>query len=407
MITNKILYIGAYPPPFGGIASHLSDLYEVYDMAKTDFFVFDLSKRNVTKSEGHLHINSPKRKIDVISDPTYLIYVFKYILKFIQIAWSLKKFMANKQGGKRFPFTTIAIIIDILKIMEKHQITTISVYHTFPEAIYPYLVKKYFYPQLRYAVTVFGELQANTIALEKYGYFYKKTLEQAEIIMASSNYCGRGVEKLGLSSETVRVIPYGVNIEHFKRTIPYEQTKSDHRILFVGQINERMGLKCLIESISILRKKKINVSATIVGADHGYLSELNSFICSKKLSDSISIHSNISYENLINFYNTAYLYVNTANTKLPCMGLSMKEAMAAELPVIASTAGGIPEAVLVNKTGFIFEVDNAYELSHYIEILINDFELAKNLGQEGRKRAEELFDRDKSSLSIIDVLSSL
>jgi glycosyltransferase involved in cell wall biosynthesis len=144
-----------------------------------------------------------------------------------------------------------------------------------------------------------------------------------------------------------------------------------------------------------------------VGNDHGYLVSLKRLILELDLSENVTVHENISYNNLKDFYDSSYLYVNTANTKLACMGLSMKEAMAAELPVIASDVGGIPEAVIDGVTGFIFRVDDHQQLASQIARLLDDPSLARKFGKAGRNRAEELFDRNFSNKKVLDLIDKM
>ena len=67
------------------------------------------------------------------------------------------------------------------------------------------------------------------------------------------------------------------------------------------------------------------------------------------------------------------------------------EAMQAGKPVIASTAGGNVESVVVDKTGLMFDPADPEELAALILKLAADDALAVELGQAGRQRANELF----------------
>jgi glycosyltransferase involved in cell wall biosynthesis len=62
------------------------------------------------------------------------------------------------------------------------------------------------------------------------------------------------------------------------------------------------------------------------------------------------------------------------------------EAMAAELPVIASAVGGIPEAVVHGETGLLFEAKDAKMLGIHLRTLLEDRERALRMGRSGRDR---------------------
>jgi glycosyltransferase involved in cell wall biosynthesis len=74
------------------------------------------------------------------------------------------------------------------------------------------------------------------------------------------------------------------------------------------------------------------------------------------------------------------------------MPISVLEAMAAGLPVVATAVGGIPEIVVDGETGFLVPAEDAGALTEAFERLLADRELRRRMGAAGRKRAELLFD---------------
>jgi glycosyltransferase involved in cell wall biosynthesis len=72
-------------------------------------------------------------------------------------------------------------------------------------------------------------------------------------------------------------------------------------------------------------------------------------------------------------------------------GMVFVEAMAAALPVVAFRAGAVPEIVLHDKTGFLAELHNVEELSTYLQQLLADRELARQMGAAGCERVRRHF----------------
>ena len=70
------------------------------------------------------------------------------------------------------------------------------------------------------------------------------------------------------------------------------------------------------------------------------------------------------------------------------------EAMMSGLPVIASTAGGNPEAVIDQETGLMFRPDDVAGLAAAMTRLVTDPDLRKRLGNQGRDRAVARFSPD-------------
>jgi glycosyltransferase involved in cell wall biosynthesis len=72
--------------------------------------------------------------------------------------------------------------------------------------------------------------------------------------------------------------------------------------------------------------------------------------------------------------------------------LSVIEAMAAGLPVVASAVGGIPELVVDGETGVLVPPGDARALASALRRLLADPQLRRQMGDAGRLRAQQLFD---------------
>jgi glycosyltransferase involved in cell wall biosynthesis len=83
--------------------------------------------------------------------------------------------------------------------------------------------------------------------------------------------------------------------------------------------------------------------------------------------------------------------------------VSVLEAMAAELPVVASRVGGLPELVLDGLTGLLVEPRNAAKLADALGLLVADPRLRRRLGAAGLKYAESHFDPQSFARAHVDV----
>jgi len=71
--------------------------------------------------------------------------------------------------------------------------------------------------------------------------------------------------------------------------------------------------------------------------------------------------------------------------------LSVLEAMAAALPVVASDVGGTGEAVADGHTGYLYPPGDAGALAQHIQALASDPTLARDMGQRGLSRVRQFF----------------
>lgn len=77
------------------------------------------------------------------------------------------------------------------------------------------------------------------------------------------------------------------------------------------------------------------------------------------------------------------------------LGVSLLQASAAGVPIIASRAGGMPEAVADGVSGMLVAPGDAAELAQALSKLCTDAALRKTLGAQGQKRIEEEFSVEK------------
>jgi glycosyltransferase involved in cell wall biosynthesis len=89
------------------------------------------------------------------------------------------------------------------------------------------------------------------------------------------------------------------------------------------------------------------------------------------------------------------------------LGIILLQAGASGVPVVASAAGGIPEAVVHEETGLLVPPGDAGALASAISSLLADDAKRKALGQAGRKRVREVFSVSKMVEGNLDVYREL
>ena len=93
-------------------------------------------------------------------------------------------------------------------------------------------------------------------------------------------------------------------------------------------------------------------------------------------------------------------------TGMDLASLSLKEAQLMKKPVVATNVGGNQEMMVDGKTGFLVEKGNDAQLIEKLRLLLEDVNMAKKMGNEGRKFIEETFNWEIVTKNFIKIMES-
>lgn len=89
------------------------------------------------------------------------------------------------------------------------------------------------------------------------------------------------------------------------------------------------------------------------------------------------------------------------------MPLTVLEAMAARLPVVATNVGALPELVEEGKTGFLVPIRHAAALSDKLEVFLANRQLVKTFGEAARRKVEREFSIEQMLQSYAELYESV
>ena len=187
----------------------------------------------------------------------------------------------------------------------------------------------------------------------------------------------------GLSGEQIRVVNNGIDISKFYPLQNNQHTDSV-RIITTGTmypIKNHMGL---IEIFGQLYKKHPHVTLTILG-DGELRHALEEKIGQLGLAE--AVHLPGIQQNVCVYLQNADLYVSASKSEgLP---LSILEAMACGLPVVATDVGGTVDIVKNGISGIVVPKDNKKALEDALESLIENDRLRMQYGMASRQIAQD------------------
>jgi glycosyltransferase involved in cell wall biosynthesis len=166
-------------------------------------------------------------------------------------------------------------------------------------------------------------------------------------------------------------------------------------LLSVGDIKPRKGQLVSLQAFAQLKDKFPQVRYRIVGdfsPTNSYYRQMENFITEHDLSN-VELVGEVSGPRLQEFFQQASIFVLTPQQdglNFEGFGLVYLEAGAFGLPVVATRSGGVAEAVLDGKTGFLVDPEDVNGIALAIAHLLSDPDLARRMGQANREWAETL-----------------
>jgi len=193
---------------------------------------------------------------------------------------------------------------------------------------------------------------------------------------------------LGVPKTKAIVIPNGIDVERFN---PSKENRIENLILYVGRIHPTKGLHILLNALIHLKTKVLLV---IIGRSTSRSGYYKTILESIKRINEKTLHRVIyigiqKRETIIKWYQKASLLLCPSLSE--SFGIVNIEAMSCETPVVATCVGGIPEVIDNYKNGVLVPPNDAVKLAEAIQYLLDNEEIRKKLGEEGRKRVVQNF----------------
>ena len=247
--------------------------------------------------------------------------------------------------------------------------------------------------------------------------FYNSVMVRSDLIIAGSNFIFSHIKenytKYLDAKKKLLVIFRGINVDYFdpttkldndeKKLLKEWQIEKDKKIILLpGRLTGWKGQEVFIEAVNL-----VNIElgyeafyAVILGSDQGRELYKKKLI---RLTEQYRLINQVKFIDHCKDMALAYKVsdiVVSASIEPEAFGRVAVEAQSMERPIIASNIGGSNETVIDEKTGFLFDSNNAKSLSKKIlKVLSMDEESLKSMGKEGRKNIIQKFNVEKMCFS--------
>jgi glycosyltransferase involved in cell wall biosynthesis len=223
--------------------------------------------------------------------------------------------------------------------------------------------------------------------------FIRSALKSSDRQIAVSHESARQLRDL-TDSANISVIANAIDTSIFNSRDLTAKNKTDERtirILFVGAVGKLKGERDLIKALAILREGKPNININIKVSFLGYGAEnLKEYCDEAGISEFIEHLGAVSLTERIGFYQNADIFV--LPTYAEAMPMSVIEAMAAGLAIIATKVGGIPELIEDAADGILFSPGDVETLAEKISLLLENENMRLSFGEKARRKARAQLD---------------
>ena len=209
------------------------------------------------------------------------------------------------------------------------------------------------------------------------------TIPRSDGVVCITNYTREAVAAL---AKKMWVVPNAVDAGFFE--VQPEPPREIPVILCVGNVCQRKNQNNFIRALDPLAQRK-KFKAIFLGAapeQDAYVREFFQLVEARAWCE---FDGFADREKLKTFLRgAAFLALPTLEDNCPMVVL---EAMAAGVPVIAANVGGVPDLIEDEKTGLLFDSQNAASMSGAAEKLLAQPEFGRTLATEARRSAKERF----------------
>lgn len=178
-------------------------------------------------------------------------------------------------------------------------------------------------------------------------------IDSAQKHIVASNFSIKALYYNNVSSRDICKVPYGVNHDVFQQIKSKHDINKKINILFIGEINQRKGIKQILEAAKILSTQ--NFEFNLIGLGMSNHSELY-----KPYKEYVNFLGLVSFETLLGQLksNDVFIFPSLGEG----FGLVLLEALSSGLPVICSRNCAGPDLIEDGKNGFLIDAGDTSAL---------------------------------------------
>lgn len=242
-------------------------------------------------------------------------------------------------------------------------------------------------------------------------------LSSAAVLVANSEWtrdrCLTVLRELDIDVEPdrIRVVPLGADPAFFRPGVDTRTVREQYGLeagrwlVSVARLTRHKGIDTTLAAIARLRDRFPDLRYAVVGTGEDR-DALDAEARDLGVADRVRFLTDVPDRDLPALYNCADIYVGVSRLmeqRVEGFGISLSEASACGVPVIAGRGGGIPAAVRDGETGLLVDAERAEAVAEAIGRLLADAELRRRLGSAGRRAVETHYNWNRVTQDLVRI----
>ena len=272
--------------------------------------------------------------------------------------------------------------------LERHGVTLV---HTHFSSTVVLILARIF--PVRYSLTLHGPAEFSDVV----GFHIREKVAAATFVATISHY---GASQVMAACDVahwhkIRMLRLGVDPQAFSpRTSSARRGDDPFRLIFVGRLAAVKAQHMLVEAVALLRARGRKVQLTLVGEGPARPA-LEKLIGERGLSEEVHLSGACNHDRVADFYRNSDAFVLASFAEgLPVV---LMEAMAIELPCVATWIAGIPELINNGVDGLLVPPAEPVALADAVERLIEEPELRTRIGAAARAKIMSSYDLGRNT----------
>jgi N-acetyl-alpha-D-glucosaminyl L-malate synthase BshA len=300
-----------------------------------------------------------------------------------------------------YPPYTDALASKIFEVANAEDLDLIHVHYAIPHSVSAYLAREMLRPTRRLPVvttlhgtdiTLVGR-DPSFLPITRFG------IEQSDGVTAISNYLRDATRATFCTDCDINVIYNFIDSEYYKRA-PAESLRrslapnGEKIILHISTFRPIKRITDCVEVVARMSEPAGELPVKLLMCGDGP-ERADAEALAKRLgvADCVQFVGKKPQSVIREYLSVADLFLLPSQSE--SFGLSALEAMACEVPVIATRVGGIPEVVEDGGCGYLFEIGDVTGMAEAANRLLGDDRERERLGRRGREIAVSRFATEK------------